>query len=801
MQLALILISLVILLSPAFVVILFLKQSKLKKRIRELESRTQETSTGESFHGDASSELKLTEVDNIQAKAPSVQTESVALDVSSLDSQPPALNSSAPDPSVKNSDITLNIVLFVASLLIIGGVAAFVASAKDAVFSIVAIWMSILMFYGGGMALYRLSDSLRPAAIAFLSIAMALVPFSGVALNKILGVSGSHAWLATSVAALFLYGAATLFLKSQVATYVSIGSLVSLALAIGNNIADGFVWLLIPLVLIGIVSQLAVTLLSRRLPSYSAKPLTDASIYLGVIAALFSLVLFESLSYLETELVLGLALLQYTLYYWQTRRYMFAIIVRVLLSAIIITIGFHIADSYRDYSQIISGSGIVLAALVQQVISLYIWSWAQKVRHNRISEVIFLSAALIVEWLVVINWWGLREHFASGVLLAIITIISMIYSLRLKHFGWMYAALVSLVILPVIIVGYDWLYSIRLMQVLSWYYLGASLLFASGHLMVRRTSPALAWSATAMMIHVVIAFLFSVGSFSVVVTLAIFLITAYLYLMSYTILKPGLVYLASMSLVFAVGRLLYLINNDTMDIWIYVTSWLFAGAITSITAEIIRLNPHTTLRYESVFRRSAAIIWFIGYLVGSMVYAGSKYHTRPGSILVPFTSLLLSGLFALQYTRSKRLSYGEVSLYAMTATTLSLVSILDRGSIVEGWVYIHIIVAAIASAGLIYSGRRRSFRFKFAIGLMTFHMALTALSGGVSHQLIFLVEQLAVLVAGSVFNKRWAVWWGAIAAIFALMYILKDVQYAVLILAGLGLIAYVVQRLARSNAR
>jgi hypothetical protein len=93
----------------------------------------------------------------------------------------------------------------------------------------------------------------------------------------------------------------------------------------------------------------------------------------------------------------------------------------------------------------------------------------------------------------------------------------------------------------------------------------------------------------------------------------------------------------------------------------------------------------------------------------------------------------------------------------------------------------------------------RVVRLTIAMSLITASTGLLALAGDGMYQLLFLAEHLALLVAGAFLQKRWAVWWGIIAAVLAILYFLREYTFLWLGFLGLFLIGIVVWRLMRSG--
>ncbi len=85
-----------------------------------------------------------------------------------------------------------------------------------------------------------------------------------------------------------------------------------------------------------------------------------------------------------------------------------------------------------------------------------------------------------------------------------------------------------------------------------------------------------------------------------------------------------------------------------------------------------------------------------------------------------------------------------------------------------------------------------------AMAVLTVGVGGQALVSG-GYQLLFLAEHLGLLVAGVVYRRQWAVWWGIAASVLAVLYFLRAYTFLWLGFLGLVLIAIVVWRLGRTS--
>lgn len=95
----------------------------------------------------------------------------------------------------------------------------------------------------------------------------------------------------------------------------------------------------------------------------------------------------------------------------------------------------------------------------------------------------------------------------------------------------------------------------------------------------------------------------------------------------------------------------------------------------------------------------------------------------------------------------------------------------------------------------------RVVRLIIGMSLITTSTGILALAGESIYQLLFLAEHLVLLVVGALLQKRWALWWGIIAAVLAILYFLREYTFLWLGFLGLFLIGIVVWRLMRQSEK
>lgn len=88
-------------------------------------------------------------------------------------------------------------------------------------------------------------------------------------------------------------------------------------------------------------------------------------------------------------------------------------------------------------------------------------------------------------------------------------------------------------------------------------------------------------------------------------------------------------------------------------------------------------------------------------------------------------------------------------------------------------------------------------RLIIAMGIVTTISGIYALDEGGLYALLFLIEHLGLLVVGAIRGKSWAIWWGLIAAVLAVLYFLRDITFLAFGFLGLVIVGIVVWRLLK----
>ncbi len=136
----------------------------------------------------------------------------------------------------------INITLFAASLLLIAATALFIGSDFSPVMRFGVVVSVAALFYVAGLWIYGRMSRLRPAGLAFVGAALAMIPFAGFALNLFVLHHLGWSWVVTAVIGGAAFVNAAVRLRSRVVAYLSLPFMLSIAWAPTSVLGAGLVW-------------------------------------------------------------------------------------------------------------------------------------------------------------------------------------------------------------------------------------------------------------------------------------------------------------------------------------------------------------------------------------------------------------------------------------------------------------------------------------------------------------------------------------------------------------------------------
>lgn len=345
----------------------------------------------------------------------------------------------------------LNAMLYVGSFLIVAAAALLVTLTMPAAIKMVGIIAITIAFYTAGIVLHTTSERLRPAAIAFVGTGLAILPFVGLALHSLSGMSEQVAWLAISIVGLLAYGFAAVRLQSQLVSYLTIAFVLSLALSAVATIGLAIVWYFI--VTIGIATAFGALHFLRPglIPAIFAQPVEQTSHVATPVALLASFFTLQYMNITMYEVLYGVATAHYLLAWLQYRRMLYETIVRVLLHITLLIVAYDLVGGYQSMDERLWMNIAWIGTAVSQVV----YSLVRAVRGSRGVEGSWIG--VMVGCIVLsLPTWAFFEQWAWGVSLcfALVAAISLATMWTFRQVAWAYGALASSV--PLVFVALRW---------------------------------------------------------------------------------------------------------------------------------------------------------------------------------------------------------------------------------------------------------------------------------------------------------------------------------------------------------
>lgn len=343
----------------------------------------------------------------------------------------------------------LNTLLYVGSFMIVAAAALFVNLVMPAVVKLSAIILVTFSFYATGLILHAKSERLRPAAIAFVGTGLAILPFVGLALTSLGGLSGSTAWLITSVVGLVLYGVAAVRLQSQLVSYLTIAFVLSLAMSAVSTLSLAIVWYFIVVIGVSVICNSIHFLRPSLLPKIFWQPVEQTGILTTPVALLASLVMGSQMDIFMYEVLFGVATAHYLVVWLEKRSVVYELIIRTLAHITLLIMAFDFVGGYNTpQQQVAINIAWVSLASLQIIYSLLRASSQPQKNIERLGVVIGMG---LIAWNM--PMWLTVENSSRGVALdlTLIGLAALGATLRLRQIEWAYVGLAVSAILPVVV--------------------------------------------------------------------------------------------------------------------------------------------------------------------------------------------------------------------------------------------------------------------------------------------------------------------------------------------------------------
>ncbi len=341
----------------------------------------------------------------------------------------------------------LNTILYMASFLFIAAAATFVAAAMSGTVRIIGLIIAVALFYIVGIVLYKRSQRLRPAGIAFVGTGLAILPFIGAALTLIGGVDVGIAWLVTSVLGLVAYGYASVVLRSQVVSYLTMAFILSIATSSVAAASLPIMWYFIVLIGVSLIVSSISILRPSLVSAVFRKPIDTTAQIVTPVAMAASLVVFDRMTTGMYEVVFGVATAHYLVVWLQTRKFMYETVVRLLTQLTLLIVSYDIMQSINRDGLPVFGILWLILVLLQVMYSFLRVNVTNK--KSRSAEGMWV-ATMLAAILIGIAFWFFSNHtwFWTTMSLLSTATVSSIAVARFRMIGWGYVGLVASMFVP-----------------------------------------------------------------------------------------------------------------------------------------------------------------------------------------------------------------------------------------------------------------------------------------------------------------------------------------------------------------
>ena len=353
----------------------------------------------------------------------------------------------------RNRSHTINIALYVASLLLVSGIILLAQTiGLSSVVKFAIVWLLIFVFYVAGFVINRHVPILKPAAVAFIGTALAAVPIAGITMYYLVTKDAAICWLVTSLIGSAMYIHATMAMKSQLLAYVSILSLFIFSCTLPAVSHAQVMWYYVVMIAFGSFLTLLAHYKYAWIPREFAEPIVKTSpvaVPVALTGAVFS---FWTMTAGEYAAVFGVASLYYVaqavIASTSTLRTTYWVIARCII--IIAAVSF--VAALTDNSWVMMSYALAAAGLVNAVSSIAFL--APRLRtgesHHEIMQWIGFGVALLATGMV-LDVTNPGNAFIMTVEYVAIILVAMYGLVHLRRFEFAIPLLLGLTVLPILV--------------------------------------------------------------------------------------------------------------------------------------------------------------------------------------------------------------------------------------------------------------------------------------------------------------------------------------------------------------
>ena len=573
----------------------------------------------------------------------------------------------------------LNTILYMASFMLVAAAAALMAAAVSPVARLIGLIAIVCLFYGAGLALYIKVPRLKPAAVAFVGTGLAILPFVGIALTILGGLTETQAWMAISLVGVVAYVVAALVLQSQVVSYLSLAFVISLASSAVASVQLPIVWYFVVLIMLSLIANVVSFIWPRLLPKVFRQPVENTGQIVTPITLLASLFVGSGAEISTYEIIFGLATAHYLAVWLLKKQYIYEAVIRSLAHVTLLIIGW---DLFAESGSVTLGLYWLILLVIQAAYSLTrVTSYASSRRR----ESVWLATAIALMVFGMTAWIG-AESAAGLVCLSLISIIIMSYGavVRLTNWYWLIVGVTAFV--PLVLVAarlwfdpaWAWstivgVFSVALIGAATWRYVAG--LYDKSRCDVSRYTVAL-YAAVIIIIGL------SVGEMTAF--WSCLMVSAVVLAMSYIERQPGIEVGAG---VLATIGLAYGIGQSSID-----SNWqVLAVCVASAAGLVIGALVHH--RRRELDRRDGllGLAAIAGAALVTNMFVDLEIVRQTSLILLLASALTAYGLRQVIANKSSDLSRIVVAAYFGFA----VLGLLVASSLDAGWLSLAFAVAAL----------------------------------------------------------------------------------------------------------
>ncbi len=417
-----------------------------KELLTKLEQADSPYATDDNAYADQGVDSHGTEQDQTSINAAASETASLqkaAQPESVVELTPEEIEAEKARVTLRN----LNTMLYMASFLLVAAAATFIAAAMPEIVRLVGLIIAVAAFYVVGLGLYKFIPRFRPAALAFVGTALAILPFVGVALHLLGGVDASVAWLSVSLIGLCAYAYASIVLNSQVVSYLTMGFVLSVALSAVTVVTLPVIWYFVVMIVVALVASSVSYLKPDLLPAMFKQPVEATGQIVTPVAMVASLFAARSMTIEMYELLFAVGTAHYFVVWLQRRKYIYEVTVRVLAHITVLIVAWDIT-SMPQIDKTAYGVWWLVLLLLQAWFSLArIQRGAAREKLNAERLLVIAAHIGVIAGL---GFWTNSLLQATLVTLSLVAIgaLGFATAMILRQANWGYVSLVASIIVP-----------------------------------------------------------------------------------------------------------------------------------------------------------------------------------------------------------------------------------------------------------------------------------------------------------------------------------------------------------------